>query len=737
MLSAWSAGIALTVLLSPLRPGLVPTVAPPVMLALALTLAAGLALVLAVGVGLVSRGIALLVGAAGCALWLGVGRALVTTSPVLPPGVGTQPVTVAGTVDDDPVGRNSSLRLTIQADQILSAAGRLPSRLRILATVYGIRQVAYGDQVLLTGELQAPSRFDQFDYPTYLAGQGIVAVMPSARLIRTMPHDGEPLRRLLFWLRHTVIETVDRALPEPQAALVLGVVFGYRAALPAELQQQMIASGLIHVVVVSGLNVAMLARLVQQAMGHRWTRAAPVVAISAMTSYALLAGASAAALRAALMGGLVVLASALKRDSQVAVSMALAAGLMLGFKPSLVNDVGFQLSFGATLGIVSAANSIAQRLRWMPGIVREPLAATLAAQALTWPLLLAQVHQVSLIGPLANMLVVPLLPFMMVAGGVGAATAALWVPAGWLPLQAAAVVARWFQAVVQTTANVPFAALAAPYFPPSWLAAAAIVNGGALIGIKLRRFFWRQKVWTVLGGAALLVAGLLLVRPDGRVHVYALDVGTGSAVLVRTAHGHQVLIDAGPDADRLQQAIGRSLPPTARNLDVWLVTGGRRTQIGAAAAVLKRFRIGRLAVADPDPWSPTLRTLVQQARAAGVSMTSETGPIGLDGVAISPADDGRSWMIRAEGSAMALIPPTTAWRSVPRALDGVIFSNGGPAEWEGPAHGFSAIQVSAASREGLPDRTLLRALAGAPLFRTDRQGTLEFVATKAGFRLAS
>src|SRR4029077_70140 len=120
---------------------------------------------------------------------------------------------------------------------------------------------------------------------------------------------------------------------------------------------------------------------------------------------------------------------------------------------------------------------------------------------------------------------------------------------------------------------------------------------------------WARRVWAVLAAASLATVVLLLIRPDGRVHVYALDVGTGSAVLVRTANGHQLLIDAGPDADKLAQALGRALPPTARTIDIWLITGGRRVNIGAAAALLGRFRIGSMVIADPDPWSTTLRAL--------------------------------------------------------------------------------------------------------------------------------
>src|SRR5256886_11332629 len=98
--------------------------------------------------------------------------------------------------------------------------------------------------------------------------------MPSARLVRVTAHPGDPLHMRLYAVRHAVIDAVDRALPEPQAALLLGAVFGYRAALPPALEQQMIASGLAHIVVASGLNIALLARLLQLAPSRVWARAA-------------------------------------------------------------------------------------------------------------------------------------------------------------------------------------------------------------------------------------------------------------------------------------------------------------------------------------------------------------------------------------------------------------------------------------------------------------------------------
>src|SRR5437879_5998458 len=143
-----------------------------------------------------------------------------------------------------------------------------------------------------------------------------------------------------------------------------------------------------------------------------------------MASYALFAGASAAALRAAAMGVLVVIAGRLRRDSQVFVSPALPGALMLGLKPGLAHDVSFQLSYAGTAGIAAMTDSIAARLRWFPAILRDPFAATIAAEAATWPLMLANFHQLSIVAPAANALVLPLLPAIMVLGGGGALLAA-------------------------------------------------------------------------------------------------------------------------------------------------------------------------------------------------------------------------------------------------------------------------------------------------------------------------
>ncbi|HEY9288240.1 MAG TPA: hypothetical protein VIT43_09490, partial [Candidatus Dormibacteraeota bacterium] len=187
-------------------------------------------------------------------------------------------------------------------------------------------------------------------------------------------------------------------------------------------------------------------------------------------------------------------------------------------------------------------------------------------------------------------------------------------------------------------------------------------------------------------------------------------------------------------ADRLAQAVGRALPPTARTVDLWLITSGRRTSIGAGSAALSRFQIGTIAVVEPDAWSFTLRSLVAQAQTAGVAVTTSNGPYSVDGVTMALAGDGRSWMVQTTTGQLVVVAPDTGWLSIPAGVDGAIFTAGGPTEWQGPGYGFSVIEVAANSRDGLPVRSVLLAMAGAPIERTDRLGTVELVAGTSGFQ---
>jgi len=255
-LSSWSVGIVSAVVVRP-------RVSVAVMTALVLG-----------GTALCSGRRSVLVPAAllGLAFLLGTARAALAAPTTLAPSLDGQPVVIAGRIDDDPTPRRNGTRLIVAADQLLLFDRWEQSRLRVVTTVFGIRSLHYGDAVLLTGRLSAPPAFEQFDYRAYLNEQGVAAVLDSPRLVRAVHRSGDPLHAALFGIRHTLVHAVDRALPEPQAALVLGVVFGYRTALPHTLEQLMIASGLIPTKLVQ-TNVRLQVAPSQPSSGRRphWT----------------------------------------------------------------------------------------------------------------------------------------------------------------------------------------------------------------------------------------------------------------------------------------------------------------------------------------------------------------------------------------------------------------------------------------------------------------------------------
>src|SRR5437879_6089347 len=149
------------------------------------------------------------------------------------------------------------------------------------------------------------------------------------------------------WLRSGFTSTVDAALPRPHSAVLLGIVLGIRQGIPTELQNALIATGLIHLLVLSGLKVAVFARIVQGALTPVLGRFATRPAVALLALYAMVGGATPAAVRASAMGGLAIAASHLGRPSHVWPSLALTAAAMLGWRPELAWDVGFQLSLAA------------------------------------------------------------------------------------------------------------------------------------------------------------------------------------------------------------------------------------------------------------------------------------------------------------------------------------------------------------------------------------------------------
>ena len=455
---------------------------------------------------------------------------------------------------------------------------------------------------------------------------------------RTLEIEPAPddLGRRLEGLRRSAGEALTRVLPEPEAGLAAGILIGLRDRVDRDLAAAFTTAGVSHVVAISGWNIAIVAAAIGAMAGRLGRRRRSVVTIVAIVAYVAFAGASASVVRAALMAGVVLLARETGRAGRAAAALGWAATLLLITDPSLISDAGFQLSSLATAGLIAWATPLTA---WIESIGRgrlphwlaESLGVSMAAQAATLPIILVSFGRLAILSPIVNLLVVPLVAPAMAAGilalagglalgaGVPSILGAVVAAPGW-------VILRILVMVVQTTAGLPFASVT--LVPPFDVAAAGVATAGLRRGhlvapqaaapgprrpAALRRpapdpAQRRIRPPTIpdtgrrarrAAVAALIVAvavagSVVAARPTASPRVSILDVGQGDAILVEGSRGGRLLIDGGPDPDRLLVALDRRIPPWDRRIDALILSHPHEDHVAGLALLLERYHVSRV-----------------------------------------------------------------------------------------------------------------------------------------------
>jgi competence protein ComEC len=202
-----------------------------------------------------------------------------------------------------------------------------------------------------------------------------------------------------------LVLVINRLLPEPHAGLLAGLLFGTKATLPDDFYDALVTSGTIHIIALSGMNIAILSHMVASSLtwsiGKRWATAVTLVVILLFVWFV---GFSPSIVRAAIMGSLSLIAILLGRMYLSLLSWVVTVGVMLIINPSWIGDISFQLSTMATLGILMFGKST-YKGSWLVSTVKENLHLTLAAQVFTIPLILFHFQRISLIAPVSNLLI--------------------------------------------------------------------------------------------------------------------------------------------------------------------------------------------------------------------------------------------------------------------------------------------------------------------------------------------
>lgn len=285
-------------------------------------------------------------------------------------------------------------------------------------------------QYLKIGEVQIrTNRFPEYHFADILTVQGAISKegrmnFPKIAKIR----ESKGIIPLLFELRRKLIQTANGLWPEPLSSLVSGIVLGNNS-LSQEFQEALRKTGTLHIVVVSGQNVTMLAGFIFLLVPHFSRRVVVALIIGAVSLYTVLSGLQPPAIRAAIMGTLAYGASLFGRERNSFWGLFLAALLMLFFSPRLISDISFQLSFAATLGIMTLAPH-AQKFIRLPQFLRENLIVTICAWLFTAPLLAYYFSQFTPITPLSNFLILPFVPAIMILGALSIFLGLIFGPLG-------------------------------------------------------------------------------------------------------------------------------------------------------------------------------------------------------------------------------------------------------------------------------------------------------------------
>lgn len=600
------------------------------------------------------------------------------------------------------------------------------------------------------------------------------ATLALAALARAMPP--LPLALLIDPLRDVraaLTDAILRAVPDPEGAVVAGIALGERAAIGRELADAFARSGTAHLLAVSGFNMTLVALAVAlAARGRAGPVAVAALTAGALGAYALLVGPSPSVLRAAVMALVAAAGIAAGRASVGANALCFAVCVLTALDPSHAVSIGFQLSVAATAGLLALQRPFSERLTKLPSVAREGLATTLAASLPTTPLIAAAFGRVSLISPLANLVVVPLFPAVLALGLATAVVGAL-APDAARPLGLAAyALAAAMRHAVALAAALPGASVEVPRGALSGVLLTALA-GAVTLGVRAvaaRRRSVPALPWSsgaalalprvrlppraaLLGAlAVLLVAGgasalaPLAQRPDARVR--ALDVGQGDAYLVELG-GATILIDGGPDPARLTALLGTVLPPWHRRLDVVVLTHAHQDHGAGLLALFGRYEIG-LAL-EPSGLNEVPLSVLWREAAARAGVPRRPLAVGnrvrAGGVLIevlSPNGDPRvdvpSLVLRLSAGPFSALFTGDA---TDPALEDLLLD---PAPLRAqvyvpPHHGaetphartlveavrprVALLSVGASNRYGHPTPATLAALEGIATYRTDRHGTVE------------
>ena len=473
-----------------------------------------------------------------------------------------------------------------------------------------------GDVLTATGKIRLPSGClnpGQIDTRELLQSQDIAASLSAGKQgVHLESRETEPFRRWTVRVRQHYRQAMEAVMPKADAAAIFAMLFGGYDGIRPELLEAFTTTGIVHILSVSGSHISLLAAVMAWLGGllrlPKGVTAGAV--IGAIVIYSILAGCVPPVIRSAAMGGLTFLALALEREKAAGRLLLLTGMVMLLASPLLLFNISFQLSFLATAGLLYLAPGIRRWLRvhGSGDFIAGSFSITIAAQLATMPVLAWYFNQLSLSSLLANLLVVPIVEFMIVVGLFAGIVAFLLPICGRLVFTFDSLLLGLVYEMTRVLARLPGSQV---WFPSMSMAWSVLYYGGLgffCLSVErqkmLRAGLGTYKQPFLVGVLALLVfaGGWRLIHPP-MLAVHFLAVGQGDCALVVTPCGHAFLFDTGGTRDGTYDVGARIDVPYLLHygvlqLDAVFLTHCHEDHAAGCGSVLRKLPVGHVFTAD-------------------------------------------------------------------------------------------------------------------------------------------
>ncbi len=344
-------------------------------------------------------------------------------------------VVLEGEVVDDPDVRQKNQHLKIKLKN---------KDINILTIVGREKFISYGDIVKVRGVLEEPENFvtqsgKEFNYKKYLANQDIYFIIKNPNIEVMGSGNGNKIKEILYKIRNSFIKNINRVIPNPESDLANGLILGVRGGFDEDTRQEFISTGTIHIIALSGYNVSIVAEGVMKTFSFILSETLSIVfGIIIIILFIIMTGASSTAVRAGIMGVIMLFGRMTGRSYMAGRALIIAGLLMIAYDPRVLGDMSFQLSFIATGGVLFLTPKIFKWFKFIPmrfGF-REMVASTVSATISVLPILLYLTGVLSLVSLPTNILILLFIPIVMllvfITGIFGFVSLLLSIPFGYI-----------------------------------------------------------------------------------------------------------------------------------------------------------------------------------------------------------------------------------------------------------------------------------------------------------------